>query len=96
MAGTLNIFPRQGVGFNSKVPGRHAGEHFHEKDAFVGVWGAPISPSKRLLSEVNGSMPQVLFEWLKGRRNSQDQETLNQQGWGFRSFSDKLNFKAQQ
>ncbi|MBT5093348.1 MAG: hypothetical protein HOM21_03850 [Halobacteriovoraceae bacterium] len=93
LAGTVNIFPRQGVGFNSKVPGRHAGEHFHEKDAFVGVWGRPISPKNRVISEVNGSMPQVLFEWMKGTRNSQEMDRLYKDGWGFRSFSPKLNFK---
>ena len=41
-AGTINLFPAQGVAFNSIVPGRHAGESFHEKDAFAGLWGAPI------------------------------------------------------
>ena len=28
-AGTINLFPRAGVGYNSVVPGRHAGETFH-------------------------------------------------------------------
>lgn len=25
-AGTINLFPKFGVGFNTKVPGRHAGD----------------------------------------------------------------------
>ena len=36
-AGSVNLFPRAGVGYNSTVPGRHAGESFHEKNAFVAV-----------------------------------------------------------
>ena len=40
-AGTINLFPSTGIGYNSKVPGRHAGESFHEKDAFVGFFGEP-------------------------------------------------------
>ncbi len=64
-AGTINLFPRQGVGFNTKVPGRHAGEHYHEKDAFVGFWGAKLSPKNRMESVVNGSIAPSLYEWLK-------------------------------
>ncbi len=63
-AGTINLFPRQGVGFNTKVPGRHAGEHFHEKDAFVGYWGAGLKRSSRLETSVNGSIAPTLMEWL--------------------------------
>lgn len=33
-AGTMNLFPKQGVGYNTKVPGRHAGESYLEKMRF--------------------------------------------------------------
>ena len=42
-AGPVNLFPRRGVGYNSNVPGRHAGESFHEKNACVALWGAPLA-----------------------------------------------------
>ncbi len=37
-AGTMNLFPKQGVGYNTKVPGRHAGESYLEKMRF-GILG---------------------------------------------------------
>lgn len=83
-AGTVNLFPRAGIGYNTIVPGRHAGEHFHEKDAFVGLWGAPVAqllPSGRPRSAVNGSLPMALYEYLSGgvAREGQD-------GWGYPSL----------
>ncbi len=63
-AGTINLFPRQGVGYNTIVPGRHAGEHFHEKDAFVGFWGSGTQRSHRIESAVNGSVAPTLMEWI--------------------------------
>ena len=46
-AGTINLFPSEGIGFNTKVPGRHAGEAYLEKDAFIGFWGEPIGTSAK-------------------------------------------------
>jgi len=77
-AGTINLFPKQGYGYNSKVPGRHAGEHFHEKDAFVGFWGGSVKSAKRIASCVNGSLAPQLYEHLTGRA-----ATRWQDGCGF-------------
>jgi hypothetical protein len=78
-AGTVNLFPRDGVGYNTTVPGRHAGESFHEKDAFVGLWGTPVralaSPSPLT---TNGSVPMALAEWLSGAPS-----VAGQDGWGW-------------
>jgi hypothetical protein len=78
-AGTVNLFPAEGVGYNTKVPGRHAGESFHEKDAFVGLWGDPVTAgeSPRPLT-TNGSVPMALAEWLSGQPS-----TPGQDGWGW-------------
>jgi len=81
-AGTVNLFPRAGVGFNSKVPGRHAGETFHEKDAFVGIFGRPLLMSGTQVPRTarNGSLPVSLFEFLTRRpANTKD-------GFGFPSL----------
>ncbi|MBI2521068.1 MAG: alkaline phosphatase family protein [Bdellovibrio sp.] len=86
LAGTVNLFPRPGIGYNSKVPGRHAGEYYHEKDALVAVWGTNVNPPMRLRSEQNGSMPVVLYEYLSGKKTYRGQD-----GWGFDSFIEKLN-----
>jgi hypothetical protein len=77
-AGTVNLFPRQGVGYNTKVPGRHAGETFAEKDAFVGLWGAPVTATAALPPTVNGSVPLAMYGWLTG--TSPQPGTL---GWGW-------------
>jgi hypothetical protein len=87
-AGTINLFPRAGVGYNSNVPGRHAGESFHEKDAFVGAWGAPLEPAQRnsrLATAVNGSMPILVWEYLTGETAREGQD-----GWGFPSLRERL------
>ncbi len=65
-AGTINLFPKYGIGYNTKVPGRHAGESFHEKDAFVGFWGAPTSndKGKTLGPLVNGSLAPTIYSYL--------------------------------
>jgi len=90
LAGTINLFPAQGIGYNSTVPGRHAGELFHEKDAFVGVWGEPVKGSLKLQSEINGSIPVVIYEWLSGHKiNNTSSIKYHQKGWGFDSFYDK-------
>jgi hypothetical protein len=87
-AGTVNLFPRPGIAYNSKVPGRHAGEHFHEKDAFVGAWGAPISATRarpRLRSAVNGSLAQLVYEHLTSSRTEAGVD-----GFGYPSLADEL------
>lgn len=87
-AGTVNLFPAPGIGYNTKVPGRHAGESFHEKDAFVGAWGAPIAAqagTPRVRSAVNGSMPILVYEWLTGAA-----VTPGQDGWGYPSLAAEL------
>lgn len=77
-AGTVNLFPRDGVGYNTKVPGRHAGESFHEKDAFVGIWGAPVQPGTELPTMVNGSLAQAMYGWISGT-----QPVEGEDGWGW-------------
>jgi hypothetical protein len=76
-AGTINLFPRDGVGYNTKVPGRHAGESFHEKDAFVAVWGAGVS-GERVKVAVNGAVPMALYRWVTG-----EPAVSGQDGWGY-------------
>ncbi len=83
-AGTINLFPRNGIGYNSKVPGRHAGELFAEKDAFVGLWGKSVKAAQRPRSAVNGSLPVTLFEYLSGT------SAAGQEGWGYESLSEKI------
>ena len=88
-AGTINLFPKFGVGFNTKVPGRHAGEHYLEKDAFLGFWGTPVGPNvTALTSEANGSLAPTLYEYLT-------QETVieNNNGWGYPSLLDDLDIQ---
>ncbi len=65
-AGTVNLFPKYGIGYNTRVPGRHAGESFHEKDAFVGFWGTPTrnDKSKNLGPLVNGVLAPTVFSYL--------------------------------
>jgi type I phosphodiesterase/nucleotide pyrophosphatase len=85
-AGTINLFPAQGVAFNSIVPGRHAGESFHEKDAFAGLWGAPIiadsaDSGSRLQTALGGSIPTAIHEFLTGQPVTQGKD-----GWGYPSL----------
>ncbi len=87
-AGTVNLFPRPGIGYNSKVPGRHAGEHFHEKDAFAGAWGAPLAATTghaRLRSAVIGSLAQLVYEYLTSSRTEPGVD-----GFGYPSLADEL------
>jgi hypothetical protein len=86
-AGTINLFPRAGIGYNSTVPGRHAGESFHEKDAFVGAWGKPLAgaPRERLATAENGSMALLVYEYLTGETARQGED-----GWGFPSLRERL------
>jgi len=83
-AGTVNLFPRIGVGYNSNVPGRHAGESFHEKNAFVGLWGEPLVPRDGRptpRSALNGAVPMAVFEFLSGER-----PVSGTDGWGYTPF----------
>ena len=87
-AGTINLFPRAGVGYNSRVPGRHAGELFHEKDAFVGLFGAPLAGPRgqpRLRTAVNGSVPIAIYEYLTAAA-----VTPGADGWGYPSLRSAL------
>jgi hypothetical protein len=80
-AGTINLFPAPGVAYNSIVPGRHAGESFHEKDAFAGVWGVPLAgDGPRTEAALGGSVPTAIYEYLKGEPVSPGDE-----GWGYPS-----------
>ncbi|NVD08579.1 nucleotide pyrophosphatase [Vibrio sp. JPW-9-11-11] len=86
-AGTINLFPRQGVGYNTKVPGRHAGESYLEKDAFIGFWGAPVGQNSTPLTiEANGSLAPTLYEYLTG-----DEVVAGENGWGYPSLLNKLD-----
>ncbi len=81
-AGTVNLFPKQGVGFNTKVPGRHAGEHYLEKDAFIGFWGAPVLSAQGQLSiSENGSLAPTLYEYLTG-----EEVKAGENYWGYPSL----------
>jgi hypothetical protein len=84
-AGTINIFPKLGISFNTYKIGRHGGDHFHEKDAFVGVWGTPakkIFPRPySVRSALNGSLPPTLFEYLSG-----DKAEKGNGDWGYKSL----------
>ncbi|WP_087018703.1 alkaline phosphatase family protein [Thaumasiovibrio subtropicus] len=85
-AGTVNLFPKQGVGFNTKVPGRHAGEHYLEKDAFIGFWGAPVMDAQGTLSiSANGSLAPTLYEYLTG-----EAVKVGENYWGYPSLLNTL------
>ncbi len=89
-AGTVNLFPKAGIGYNTKVPGRHAGEDYLEKDAFIGFWGAPIGDkSQQLKIEANGSLAPTLFEYLTG-----EPVVEGENGWGFPSLIEKLDISS--
>lgn len=85
IAGTVNLFPRAGIGYNTIVPGRHAGESFHEKDAFAGAWGAPVRPGPRLRTAVIGSVPMLLYEYLSGEPALEGVD-----GWGYPGLGPEL------
>lgn len=89
-AGTINLFPREGIGYNTKVPGRHAGESYLEKDAFIGFWGTPIGQATTpLRSEANGSLAPTLYEYLTGEKVVEGEN-----GWGFPSLLHKLDIPS--
>lgn len=83
-AGTVNLFPKDGIGYNTVVPGRHAGESYAEKDAFVGVWGAPVDEAAMQVSvAVNGAMPEAIYAWITGV-----EPVLGEDGWGYEPVLD--------
>ncbi len=84
-AGTVNLFPKQGIGYNTSVPGRHAGEHYLEKDAFIGFWGTPVNSQLQLTSAANGSLAPTIFEYLSG-----DKVVVGENGWGFDSLLNNI------
>lgn len=87
-AGSVNLFPAAGIGYNSIVPGRHAGESFHEKNAFAGVWGEPLAPrdpQHPLRSVVIGSVPMAIYQHLTGER-----PTRGVDGWGYDPLDDAI------
>ncbi|WP_243891465.1 alkaline phosphatase family protein [Shewanella algae] len=85
-AGTINLFPKEGVGYNTLVPGRHAGEHYLEKDAFIGFWGETVKPGQRLGPLDNGSLAPTLYQYLTG-----EQVEVGDNGWGYPSVLSSLN-----
>ncbi|MFZ4713336.1 MAG: alkaline phosphatase family protein [Bacteriovoracaceae bacterium] len=85
LAGTVNLFPAPYIGYNSQVPGKHAGELYMEKDAFVGVWGKPVKNKVRMQSEVNGSVATTIYEYLSGKRIKAYEENF-----GFRGLMDQI------
>ena len=87
-AGTVNLFPREGIGYNTRVPGRHAGEHFHEKDAFIAFWGTPVAPRTQLESTANGSLAPTIYEYITGEK-----VVPGENGWGFPSVLEHLNIQ---
>lgn len=88
-AGTINLFPREGLGYNTKVPGRHAGESYLEKDAFLGFWGKPIGRNVNALqSEQNGSLAPTLYEYLTG-----ESVVVGENGWGYPSLLNQLDIR---
>ena len=89
LAGTVNLFPKLGMGFNTKVPGRHAGESYFEKDAFIGFWGTPIGDNPVPLNiEENGSLAPTIYEFLTG-----EHVEVGVNGWGYPSLMNKLDIK---
>ncbi|MCG9544634.1 alkaline phosphatase family protein [Vibrio sp. Isolate33] len=86
-AGTVNLFPKAGIGYNTKVPGRHAGEDYLEKDAFIGFWGTPIGENSQPLKiQANGSLAPTLFEYLTG-----EAVVEGEKGWGYPSLLNHLD-----
>ena len=61
---TMHIFPAPGYGYDTAVPGRHGGESFHEKDAFAGIWGAPVERTTRLQTASISAVAATIHRWL--------------------------------
>lgn len=84
-AGTVNIFPKLGISFNTYKIGRHGGDSFHEKDAIVGIWGTPVKQSLKgpysINSALNGSIAPTIYEYLSGKEVQKGKD-----GWGHDSL----------
>ncbi len=65
LAGTINLFPSRGKGFNTGVPGRHAGELFEEKNALQLYFGSGVKKSVIPVAR-SGSMPVTMIHYLYG------------------------------
>ncbi len=87
VAGTINLFPNEGIGYNTKVPGRHAGETFHEKDSLLAFIGGSAKFNKKILSSTLGNLAPTLYEYLTGEK-----PTLNK-GWGYSSLLNQITDK---
>lgn len=85
-SGTIHLFSNPYVGFNSIVPGRHAGELFHEKDAFLAVWGTPVKLSQKIRSRQITSSAPTLYEYLSGKK-----AIAGEDGWGDESLLNDNN-----
>jgi hypothetical protein len=82
-AGTVNLFPVEGVGYNTIVPGRHAGESFPEKDAFVALWGRGEMVARKLGGAGIGVVPASLYERVSGEKVK-----LGEKGFAYDSVLD--------
>lgn len=84
-AGTVNLFPRLGISFNTHKIGRHGGDSFHEKDAMVGIWGKPVKDLYKdpysIQSALNGSLAPTMYEYLSGNSIEKGKD-----GWGYHSL----------
>ncbi|MEH6533671.1 MAG: alkaline phosphatase family protein [Photobacterium frigidiphilum] len=87
-AGTINLFPKEGIGYNTIVPGRHAGEHYLEKDAFIGFWGTPVGNGEQLKSVANGSLAPTIYQYI-----TRESVVVGENGWGFPSVLPELAIK---
>ncbi|WP_428474926.1 alkaline phosphatase family protein [Photobacterium profundum] len=87
-AGTVNLFPKEGIGYNTIVPGRHAGEHYLEKDAFIGFWGTPVGNGEQLKSVANGSLAPTIYQYI-----TRENVVVGENGWGFPSVLPELAIK---
>ncbi len=77
ISGTIHLFSQPYIGFNSIVPGRHAGELFHEKDAFMAIWGTPVKVDKKIRTRTIMSTAPALYEYLTG-----DKVKAGKNAWG--------------
>lgn len=95
-AGTINVFPVRHVGFNSGVPGRHAGESFGEKNGTQLYFGAGLKRA-RIQTARNGSLPVTIYHWLVGDRifRSRDPvvEASPEEQFGFATLLDHPAFQ---
>ena len=95
IANLLQPGPVRHVGMNSKVPGRHAGDAFGEKNGIQVYFGAGLKRA-RIQTARNGSLPVTLYHWLVGdeRFHAADPETgVSPAGqFGYRSLLDESAF----